>query len=213
MPTTRKPSPYAEALLVVALLALAVLARAVGWREKTNDMNIFFQWYNQLKAAGGWRGLDTEIGNYNAPFLYLLAVVLNASVLGQMDAMWAAPALGAVYFLLRDRAWWGAAFCGAALAVKPQGVFVLPLLLLLALTSTIRWRTLLAAPAAYLALALPAVLLGRDPVELLTVYGLDRQSRIVEELSASWSRPHCSRSWCRSCCRACTSAISSWPTC
>ncbi len=237
MPTSRKPSPYAEALLVAALIALAVLARAVGWREKTNDMNIFFQWYNQLKAAGGWRGLDTEIGNYNAPFLYLLTlviylpgplilkikavfvlfdvllgffayrtaglrwpgrripmmaglivvllptVVLNASVLGQMDAMWAAPALGAVYFLLRGNPWAGAALCGVALAFKPQGVFIFPLLLLLVLTGKIRWRTVPAAPAAYLALALPAVLIGRNPVELLTVYDLDRQSRIIEELS------------------------------
>ncbi len=237
MPTARRPQPYAEVLLVVALIALAVLARAVGWREKYNDMNIFFQWYNQLKAAGGWRGLDTEIGNYNAPFLYLLAlavylpgplilklkaifivfdvligfftyrivalrwpgrrvpvmaalvvvllptVVLNASLLGQMDAMWAAFALGGVYHLLRDRPWHAAALCGVSLAFKPQGIFIFPLLLLLALTCTVRWRTLLAAPAAYLALALPAILIGRDPVELLTVYDLDRQSRIIEALT------------------------------
>ncbi|HEY0002397.1 MAG TPA: glycosyltransferase 87 family protein [Actinoplanes sp.] len=238
MPTpARKPAPYAEALLLATLIALALLARWAGWREKTSDMNIFFQWYNQLKAAGGWRGLGTEIGNYNAPFLYFLAVaiylpgplilkikaifvlfdvllavsayqlvalrwpgrripvmaalvtvllptvVLNASVLGQMDAMWAAPAVGGVYFLLRSRPWWGVALCGVAVAVKPQGIFIFPLLLLLALAGRLPWRTLLAAPAVFLALDLPAILLGRDPVELLSIYSLERQSRIIEELS------------------------------
>lgn len=237
MPTVRKLPPYAEILLVAALIGLAALARWVGWREKTWDMNLFFQWYNQLKAEGGWRGLDTEIGNYNAPFLYCLAVVvylpgplilkikavwilfdvllafftyrivalrwpgrriatvtalvtvllptvvLNASVLGQADAMWASFALGGVYYLLRGSPWWGVALCGVSFAFKPQGVFLFPLLLLLALSGTIRWRTLLAAPAAFLVLDIPALLIGRDPVELLSIYDMDRQGRIVEALT------------------------------
>src|SRR3954468_2508478 len=142
MPTPRKPTR-----LVLALIALAVLARVAGGPVKTGDMNIFFQWYHQLQAGGGWRAAGTEIGNYNAPFLYVLAlvtmlpgplilkmkavfvvfdvllalftyrivelhrpgrraataaalvvvllptVVINASLWGQIDAMWAAPAL------------------------------------------------------------------------------------------------------------------------
>lgn len=236
-PTTRQPSPYAEALLIAALAALAVLARWAGWREKTDDMNIFFQWYNQMKANGGLQGLGTEIGNYNAPFLYCLwavmhlpgplilkikavwcvfdvllavfaykvvalrwpgrripalaalvtvllpTVVLNASLLGQVDAMWAAFALGGVYYLMRDRPWLGVALCGVSLAFKPQGIFIFPLLLLLALAGKIKWRTLLAAPAVFIALDLPAILLGRDPFELLTIYDMDRQARNVRLLT------------------------------
>jgi Gpi18-like mannosyltransferase len=236
-PTSRQPSPYAEALLIAALAALAVLARWAGWREKTDDMNIFFQWYNQMKANGGLQGLGTEIGNYNAPFLYCLwavmhlpgplilkikavwcvfdvvlavfaykvvalhrpgrripaiaalvtvllpTVVLNASLLGQVDAMWAAFAVGGVYYLLRDRPWLGVALCGISLAFKPQGIFIFPLLLLLALAGKIKWRTLLAAPAVFVALDLPAILLGRDPFELLTIYDMDRQSRNVRLLT------------------------------
>ncbi len=237
MQTAKKPSPQAEALLIAALVVIAILVRWAGWREKTNDMNIFFQWYHQLGRAGGWRGIGAEVGNYNAPFLYLLAfshylpgplifkikamfvlfdvvlaffsyrivalkapnsripmaaalivvllptVVLNASFWGQMDAMWAAPALGAVYFLLRDKPWWGVALCGVALAIKPQGVFVFPLLLLLALAGRLPWRTLPAAPAVYLALDLPAIIFGRNPIELLTVYSMNRQAVNVPELS------------------------------
>jgi len=236
-PSTRQPSPYAEALLIAALAAIAVLARWAGWREKTDDMNIFFQWYNQMKANGGLQGLGTEIGNYNAPFLYCLwavmhlpgplilkikavwcvfdvllavfayrvvalhrpgrrvpalaalatvllpTVVLNASLLGQVDAMWAAFALGGVYYLLRDRPWLGVALCGVSFAFKPQGVFIFPLLFVLALTGKIKWRTLLAVPAVFVALDLPAILLGRNPVELLTIYGMGRQARNVDLLT------------------------------
>jgi Gpi18-like mannosyltransferase len=237
MTNARKPTPYAEVCLVAALVAVALLARWVGAREKTNDMNIFFQWYAQLRAAGGWRGIGTEIGNYNAPFVYLMAVVMylpgplilklkaafvvfdvvlavftykivalwrpgrrvpaaaalmmvllptvviNASFYGQMDSMWAAFALGGVYFLLRDKPWHGVALCGVALAVKPQGIFIFPLLLLLALAGRLPWRTLLAAPAAFLLLDLPAVLFGRDPLELLTIYDMERQARNVPALT------------------------------
>jgi Gpi18-like mannosyltransferase len=109
--------------------------------------------------------------------------VINASFYGQMDAMWAAPALGGVYYLLRDKPWHGIALCGVALAVKPQGIFVFPVLLLLALAGRLPWRTLLAAPAAMAALALPAVVFGRDPIDLLTIYDLERQAQHVPALS------------------------------
>lgn len=237
MTNDRKPARHVEILLVGALIALAVAARWAGWRETTGDMNIFVHWYHTLRGAGRIRGLGTEIGNYNAPFMYLMSVVgflpgplilkikavfvvadvvlafftyrivalqrpssrvpiasalvvvllptvvLNASFLGQIDAMWAAPALGGVYYLLRGKPWWGVALCGVSLAIKPQGVFIFPLLLLLALAGRIPWRTLLAAPVAYLLLDVPALILGRNPIELLTVYGLGRQGRIVERLT------------------------------
>ena len=232
-----KPARFAEPLLVGTLFVLAAASRWAGWRVKTNDMMIFTQWYNELRGAGGWRGLDLPIGNYNAPFSYLLevlsqlpgplilrmklaflvgdvvlafftyrlaafrwpgrripiaatlvvllypTVVLNASFLGQMDALWAAPAVGGVYFLVRDKPWWGAAFCGVALAMKPQAMFIFPLLLLLVLIGKFHWRTLLAAPAAFLLLDVPALILGRSPRDLLTIYDLDRQSHNVNQLS------------------------------
>ncbi|MBU2662275.1 DUF2029 domain-containing protein [Actinoplanes bogorensis] len=237
MQTSPKPARHAEWLLIAALVVIAILVRWAGFHEKTTDMRIFFKWYHQLGSVGDWRALGADVGNYNAPFVYLLAflhlvpgpllfkikalfvlfdvalafftyrivalrhpysripaaaalvvvmlptVVLNASWWGQMDAMWAAPALGAVYYLLRGRPWVGVALCGVALAIKPQGVFIFPLLLLLALAGRIPWRTLLAAPAAYLALDLPAILVGRNPVELLTIYSMNRQAVNVPELS------------------------------
>jgi Gpi18-like mannosyltransferase len=113
----------------------------------------------------------------------LPTVVINASLYGQMDSMWAAFAVGGVYYLLRDKPWHAVAFCTAALAVKPQGIFVFPVLLLLALAGRLPWRTLLAAPAVFVALDLPAMLAGRDPIELLTIYDMGRQARHVPGLS------------------------------
>jgi len=224
-------------MLVAALVSLAALARVVGLHERTGDMVIFETWYQHLAAAGGWRGLGDNIGNYNAPFLYILAVtiylpgplivkikavwlifdvllafftykivawrwpgrrvatvaalvmlmlptvVINASFYGQMDAMWASFALGGLYFLLRDRPWWGVSLCTVALAIKPQGIFIFPLVLLLVLAGRIPWRSLLAAPAVFVGLDLPAIALGRHPLELLTIYSLGRQGSHVPMLS------------------------------
>lgn len=237
MPNVRKPTRYAEPLLVAALVALAVTARAVGWPVRTGDMDIFVMWYHQLGALGTWHGLGTEIGNYNAPFMYLLAVahylpgpvvfkikaifvlfdvvlafgtykivglrfpgrripiaaalvmlllptvVINASLYGQMDAMWACFALAGVYFVLRERPWTAVAMCAVSLAIKPQGIFIFPLLLLLALAGRLPWRTFLAVPAVFLVLDLPALLAGRGPIDLLTIYDMDRQAENVPYLS------------------------------
>jgi Gpi18-like mannosyltransferase len=227
-----------EALIVFALIIVAVLARYAGRHEQTRDMYIFQVWYDKLRAAGGWRGLGKEIGNYNAPFLYLLwfssflpgsliikiklvwtafdvllaffayqlaalrwgrrpgvaaalvtvllpTVVINASFYGQMDAMWTSFALGGVYFLARNKPWHGVAFLTVALALKPQGIFLLPLLGLLVLAGAMRLKPLLAAPVVWLLLDVPALLLGRDPIELLTIYAPTRQSSIVSQLTAS----------------------------
>jgi Gpi18-like mannosyltransferase len=108
--------------------------------------------------------------------LFLPTVAINASFYGQTDSMWAAFALGGVYFLLRDKPWWAVSLCTVALAFKPQGIFIFPLLGLLVLLGRLPWKSLLAVPLVYVALDLPAILLGRDPVELLTIYNPSRQS-------------------------------------
>jgi Gpi18-like mannosyltransferase len=219
----------AEAVLLGGLLAVAVFLRWAARHELTYDMLVFIRWYHELDDGGRIRALNRQIGNYNAPYLYLLVlttylpgavlvkiktayavfdallaffaykivavhrpgrtavaaalvvlllptVVINASFWGQTDSMWASFALGSLYFLLRDRQWWAVVSFAVAFAVKPQAIVFLPVLLLCALAGRLRWRTLIAAPAVYLLLDLPAILLGRDPVELLTVYDPGRQS-------------------------------------
>ena len=226
----------AEPALLGGLAVLALAIRWVGRDEITPDMRTFVEWYTALDGFGG---LKQQIGNYNAPFLYLLAglaylpgpaiikikmlwvvfdallvfftyrivalrwpgrriptlaalvmaflptVVIDSSVYGQCDAIWGSLSLGGLYFLLRGRQWWGVALMTVALAFKPQAVFLFPLLALLVLAGSLRWRTLLVVPLGYLALDLPALLAGRDPVELITLYDPDRQSEWITALTSN----------------------------
>jgi Gpi18-like mannosyltransferase len=109
--------------------------------------------------------------------LLLPTVTINASMWGQTDSMWASFALGGLYFLLRGRPWWAVTFCAVAFAFKPQGIFIFPLLLLCVLAGRLRWRTLIAAPLVFVLLDVPAVLAGRNPIELLTLYEPGRQAK------------------------------------
>ena len=227
--------PAPEWVILGALIVLAGLIRFACRHYITSDLVVFGKWYDDLKAHGGVRGLRESIGNYNAPFLYLLVlaiylpgatllkiklifvafdvllvffvyrivglryrgwripmvaalvtaflptVVLNGSMYGQCDAIWAAFAVGAVYFVLCDRQWWAVSCIATAYAFKPQGIFIFPLLLLLVLAGRVRWRTLIALPVVYVALDLPAIALGRHPRELLGLYSrqLDEPSRLA----------------------------------
>jgi Gpi18-like mannosyltransferase len=229
----------AEFALLAVLAGLALLVRYAGRWEFTPDMRIFYVWYGKLDAAGGFPGLKQEIGNYNAPFLYLLAaltylpgavilkikatwllfdallvfftfkitalrwpgwkvpalaaavmaflptVVVNSSFYGQCDAIWGAFALGGLWLLLSGRDWWGVSLLTVALSVKPQAIFVFPLLLLLVLGGKVRWRALLAAPVVYVLLDLPAIFAGRNAWELLTLYSPSRQAQYVPALTSN----------------------------
>jgi Gpi18-like mannosyltransferase len=102
--------------------------------------------------------------------LFLPTVVLNSSMWGQADAIYSAFAVGGLYYLLRNKPWLACVFFGLAFAFKLQIVFLLPLVLLLVLRKRVPWRALLLIPAVYLVLDIPAVLLGANIKDLLTVY-------------------------------------------
>lgn len=228
-----------EYVLLAVLAVLAFAVRWVGHREFTADMRIFYAWMDKIEAGGGFAALDQEIGNYNAPFLYIFAflsylpgrdvvkiklawfvfdalmvfftykivklrwprslripilaavvmaflptVVIDSSVYGQCDSIWGAFGLGGLYFLLKGKDWWGVSFLTVALAFKPQAIFIFPVLALMILVGRARWRTLLAIPVVYVLLDLPAIIAGRDPVELLTLYSPSRQASIVSALTS-----------------------------
>jgi hypothetical protein len=66
--------PPAEALLLSVLFTVAVLARYAGRGFESSDYTLFLRpWHEQLRAGGGFRAVGRPIGNYYAPYLYLLA--------------------------------------------------------------------------------------------------------------------------------------------
>jgi Gpi18-like mannosyltransferase len=97
-------------------------------------------------------------------------VVLNSSAWAQCDAIYTAFCAGSLSSLLRRRPWPACTFFGLALAFKLQAVFFLPVLVLLLVVSRHRLRTLVAAPAAFLAALVPALLAGRSLSSQLAVY-------------------------------------------
>jgi Gpi18-like mannosyltransferase len=102
-------------------------------------------------------------------------VIANGALWGQCDSIHTSLMLGSVYCALRG---WPVAMVtllGSALAFKAQAVFLLPFVLMLILRSKAPLWSVAILPLAYSALMLPAALMGRPLVELLTIY-LDQAS-------------------------------------
>lgn len=207
------------------VVVLAVVIRVELYPFQSGDYRAFFaQWYDFVKANGGFGALRYQFADYNVPYLYLIAlltylpvpvlagiktisvlfdlvlafyayklvalkyprgwtafaaaavvallptVVMNSSMWAQCDSIYAAFGLGGLYYVVRSRPWLACVFFGLALAFKLQIVFLLPVLLVLALARKIPWLSLLAVPAVVLVLDIPALLVGANPTDLLTVY-------------------------------------------
>ncbi len=80
-PRKRRPSraPVTTAAVTKAVLVAVCAAAALRFAfvdEVTNDYRTFLSpWYDALVAGGGLPAVGQEIGNYNPPYLYLLAAV------------------------------------------------------------------------------------------------------------------------------------------
>ncbi|MDI5975166.1 hypothetical protein [Amycolatopsis magusensis] len=111
-----------------------------------------------------------------AVVVFLPTVVLNSSMWAQADSSYSAFALGGLYFALRHRPYLSCAFFGLALAFKLQAIFLFPVLLVLVLGKRVPWRALLLVPGVYLVLDVPALLIGADPVPLLTIYATQTET-------------------------------------
>ncbi|MCI1966108.1 MAG: hypothetical protein LKJ17_08270 [Oscillospiraceae bacterium] len=133
-----------------------------------------------------FRMVDRKYGEFwgeisYAVTLFLPTVILNSSVWAQCDSIYTAALLACVCYLLEDRDFPAVTAFSIALAFKLQAVFLAPFLFILLLKRKIRARCLLIPPAVYLISILPAALLGRDFMELLTVYF--RQTQEYKQLT------------------------------
>ena len=158
--------PYLYLLALLGYLPVPVLA-GVKTISVLGDLLLVFFVYRlvALKHPRGW----TAFGAAAAVGL-LPTVVMNGSMWGQCDSIYAAFGLGGLYFALRAKPWLACVFFGVALAFKLQIVFLLPVLAVLVLRRRVPWAALLAIPATVLALDVPALLAGANPGQLLSVY-------------------------------------------
>jgi Gpi18-like mannosyltransferase len=106
--------------------------------------------------------------------LFLPTVVFNSSLWGQCDAMYAAGLAACVHYLLGQRHVKALVAFSLAFSLKPQAVFLAPLLLVLVLQRRFSPLLLYLVPAVYLLLAIPVWLAGRPLADILLLYANQR---------------------------------------
>ncbi|MEU6063285.1 glycosyltransferase 87 family protein [Streptomyces sp. NPDC047082] len=159
--------PYLYLMAALTYLPLSSLV-GIKWISMLFDLALAYYTFRIVclfRPTHRWAALGA-----GAIVLFLPTVVINSAWWGQCDAVYTAFLVGGLYHTLRHRPWWAYTFFGIALAFKFQAVFLFPFLLVLVLVGRVPWRCLLAVPAAYLALDVPALMIGADPGRLLTVY-------------------------------------------
>ncbi len=121
-----------------------------------------------------WRlfaALDVAHPGRKAMIVFALpTVILNAGLLGQCDAIWAAASVMALAAAIKKRHAAMLAWCGLALAIKLQPAFSAPIILALLIGRRVPVRLWPIAPAAFVAAMLPAWLLGWPAADLATIY-------------------------------------------
>ncbi|MBO0839215.1 MAG: DUF2029 domain-containing protein [Sciscionella sp.] len=158
--------PY---LYLLALLSYTSLSPLIGIKAISIAFDLLLSYFTfrivRLRYPTGWLPLAA-----GTVVLFLPTVVLNSAMWGQVDSIYASLGIGGVYFLLRRRPWLACVFFGLAFAFKLQIIFLFPLLLLLAVRRYLPWRPLLAIPAVFVALDIPALLAGAKVSDLLSIY-------------------------------------------
>ncbi|WP_066803614.1 hypothetical protein [Sphingomonas asaccharolytica] len=125
-------------------------------------------------VAAVWRllaALDVMHPGRKAMIVFALpTVVLNAGLLGQCDAIWAAASVMALAAAVKRHHAMMLAWCGLALAIKLQPAFSAPIILALLIGRRVPFRLWPIAPAAFVTAMLPAWLLGWPAADLATIY-------------------------------------------
>lgn len=102
--------------------------------------------------------------------LLVPTVFLNSAMLAQCDVIYAVFIMAGIGAAVAHRSAWSAGLFGVAVAFKLQAVFLLPLLFVRVLRGDASWRSLVAAPVAFVLCDVPAWLLGRPLGELASIY-------------------------------------------
>lgn len=104
-------------------------------------------------------------------FLLLPTVLLNSAYWGQSDAIYAFFLLACVFFFMKEQYAVAMVFLAISFSFKPQAAFLGPLVLLLIVGKKIPWFYLGMVPLVYTLMMIPAALMGRPLIELLSIYG------------------------------------------
>lgn len=126
--------------------------------------------YAVMKLVSLYTSSETKLLTAFFGILFLPTVVLNGSVWGQCDVIYAAFGIYGLYLALSDRPISAMICFAASFAVKLQAVFLLPIIAVLWYKKHIKLLHSFIFPAAYVAIVLPAVLMGRPFWDTVTLY-------------------------------------------
>jgi len=102
--------------------------------------------------------------------LFTPTVFIVSGLWGQFESIYASLCAGGLYFLFRKQPWWACVFFGLAISFKPQALFLFPLLFMLLITGELPKKHVLIIPVVYVITVLPACLMGRNFIDVLTTY-------------------------------------------
>ena len=103
--------------------------------------------------------------------LFLPTVIINGSLWGQCDSIYTSFILISIYYLLDKKYNKSFIYLGIAFSFKLQTMFVIPLyILMLFRDKNIKWYYFLIIPLVNIILCLPSILMGRNIIDVLTIY-------------------------------------------
>lgn len=108
--------------------------------------------------------------------LFAPTIVINSAAWGQCDAIYVSFCLGSLFFLLKRRPGWACTFFALALSFKLQAVFFAPVLFVLLLKRALPLRYLALIPLVFALMLTPALIAGRSPQSLLSIYAQQASS-------------------------------------
>ena len=172
-PITAFTRPFGDAT-PPSLYLLAVATFAASLAHPVILIKLLCIAGNALLAAAMWRllaALDTPMAGRKALVIIALpSVVLDAGLLAQCDALWAAACVMALAAAVCRRHAAMLAWCGLAVAIQLQPAFSAPLIIALLIGRRVPARLWSIAPLAFVAAMLPALLVGWPPGDIVAIY-------------------------------------------
>jgi len=144
------------------------------WLDPMSVVNLIAVAGTVALALAAYRLLGTlgvaRRAQWAAAILTLPSAAFNALLMGQCDAIYVAACVMAVAMAIERRHLAMFVWCGIAIAFKAQAALAAPFFLAIAIRRRVPFHHWLAAPAALLAMMVPALLAGWPPADLATIY-------------------------------------------
>ena len=131
--------------------------------------DVLLAWAAEKLLSRASRSRILRLGCFFA-VLFWPTVFLNSSVWGQCDSIYVALALLGLWLALEDKPIPSMILMALSFSFKLQAVFILPIIAVLWIYGKYNWKHLLLFPLAYVAILLPAVLMGRPFWDVLSFY-------------------------------------------